>query len=52
MDDKMAWDMYFAGLVSMTLHPGFNKPNTPKPTIEECAEIADEMLKYRPRENI
>jgi len=52
MDDKMAWDIYFAGLVAMTIHPGFNKPNTPKPTLEDLAEMADQMLKYRPRENM
>lgn len=48
----MAWDIFFGALVAMTIHPGFNKPNTPKPTLEELAELADQMLKYRVRESI
>ncbi len=47
MDDKTAWDIYFAGLVAMTIHPGFQRPDTVKPTLEQCAEMADQMLKYR-----
>lgn len=41
------WDVYFCGLVSMTLHPGFNKPDTPNLTVEECAKLADAMLEER-----
>ncbi len=41
------WDVYFCGLVSMTLHPGFNKPDTVRPTIQELAGVADLMLSER-----
>ena len=41
------WDVYFAGLVSMTIHPGFNREGTEKPTLEECADMADKMMLER-----
>jgi hypothetical protein len=41
------WDVYFTGLVSMTVHPGFNKPDTPSLSIADCAKIADAMLLER-----
>ncbi len=45
--DLTTWDIYFAGLVAMTLHPGFQRPDVKKPSIFECANIADEMLKEK-----
>ncbi len=41
------WDVYFCSIVGITMHPGYNKPETHKPSIEECAAIADQMLKER-----
>ncbi len=38
------WDIYYASLVAMTLHPGYNRPDTRKPTLEHCAKIADQMV--------
>jgi len=44
----LAWDCYFAGVVSISRHPGAGKDigfgQDHERTIEECAEIADQML--------
>jgi len=45
--DLEIWDLYFAGLVAMSLHPGFSRPDTEEITIQDCADIADEMMKER-----
>jgi hypothetical protein len=41
------FDMYFASLVSMAMHPGYNRDNVTQPTMEECAEQAQEMIEIR-----
>ena len=41
------WEIYFASLVAMTLHPGYTRPETPRPSLDELAELADEMMKYK-----
>lgn len=38
------WALYYASLVSFTLHPGYQKPGTPMPTLSELADLADKMM--------
>ena len=48
---RLAWDAYFAGAMSISLHPGSGKDigygKDPQRTIQECAAIDDEMLAER-----
>jgi len=44
---QMAWDMYFANLVAMQMHPGNRaslKDVPARDTIQACAHVADIML--------
>ena len=41
------WDVYFASLCGWMLHPGYSKPGTPRPTLEQIAEMADQMEEIR-----
>jgi hypothetical protein len=41
------WDIYFATVCGMNLHPGNNRDNAKKMTIEECAQYADRMIVER-----
>ncbi len=49
MDEQtqLAWDIYFAGLVHMSEHPGYLKPGTEKPSLTTCAAKADAMILMR-----
>lgn len=48
-DERAAWDSYFAEVTGWTHHPGYYRENATKPTLAECAKIADEMLAERRR---
>ena len=40
-----AWQLYFATLVGMAMHPGYSREGMHRPTLEECAEMADRMVR-------
>jgi kynurenine formamidase len=44
---SMAWDMYYSGIMSMSLHPGTTRDRPTHRTPEEAAEIADAMIRER-----
>ena len=44
---RLAWDCYFSGVMSISLHPGTTRDAAVSRSVEECAEIADAMLTER-----
>lgn len=42
-----AWDMYAAGILSISLHPGTTRDKQKPMTVEEVAELADKLLQER-----
>jgi hypothetical protein len=41
------FDIYFATLVGMAMHPGYSRDNVTQPTLEDCAEKAQAMIAIR-----
>ena len=48
-EEKVAWIEYFSCVVGWTFHPGYYRENATKPTLEQCADVADEMLTIQRR---
>ena len=46
-EERKAWDTYFSALVGWSMHPGYYRENAEKPSLEECAHIADKMVIIR-----
>jgi len=42
--EHFIWAMYFAQVAGMNLHPGHQKDETKRLTLEQCADMADNML--------
>jgi hypothetical protein len=50
-NEQAVWDDFYGTLVGWTYHPGYYRENATKPTLHDCAEMADEMMIIR-RERI
>jgi len=45
MDLPAVWSMFFASVASINEHPGSGRGDSRKKSLEECAAIADVMLR-------
>lgn len=46
-NDQAVWDMYFSALAGWSMHPGYYRENATKPSLNDCADKADEMMIVR-----
>lgn len=46
-DELIPFDMYFASLASMQVHPGAGTKEHAKLTLEECRDMAVQMIEIR-----
>lgn len=46
-DEQLTFDMYFASVVSMQMHPGAGTKEHTKLSLEECRDIALQMVVIR-----
>jgi len=54
-EEQAIWDGYYGTLVGWTMHPGYSanyyRENAAKPSLEDCAAMATEMIEIRRRES-
>lgn len=41
------WDIYFSGIVGWQMHPGYLREGAKPLSLEECAQVATDMVKER-----
>lgn len=46
-DERIPFDMYFASLTAMQVHPGAGTKEHRKLTLEECRDMALQMIDIR-----
>jgi hypothetical protein len=46
-DERIPFDMYFASIVSMQMHPGAGTKDHAKLTLEQSKDLALEMVEIR-----
>jgi len=46
-DEHTAFDVYFASLATMRVHPGAGTKGHEAPTLEQCRDMALEMIAIR-----
>ena len=46
-DERVSFDVYFASLMSMQMHPGAGTKEHQKLTLEDCRDVALQMIEIR-----
>lgn len=46
-DEKLSFDVYFASVVSMQYHPGAGTKEHARLTLEECRDVALQMIEIK-----
>ena len=46
-NEQIAFDMYFASICSMQVHPGAGTKEHQKMTLQECRDMAMQMIEIR-----
>jgi hypothetical protein len=49
-DEKVAFDVYFASVTSMQYHPGAGTKDHARLSLEECRDVAAQMIALRRKE--
>ena len=44
MEEMSKFDIFFASLAGWLLHPGYQRPGTPLPHMDDIVKLAEEMV--------